>query len=336
MLKPVTILLTCCLGDYMKGTVDCFRNNEDNRPVNIVGVDVKPYDEFDVKDFVGVERYHQVPYCDDENYIVCLFSICQKEKVDVLIPCNTKELLRLSSCLDKFESIGTTVLLSPLQGLKIANDKVKTFVHMKKNGYPVPTQIFTADPKIVRLLMEKHPKKFFCVKEKDNCGGRGFARIDNGNDIDFHFKDGVKKIVQEYLTGDEYTVDLLMDHGNCIVGIAKQNLQMTNGVAQSSVVVDKPELIELCKNFAESLSLHGCIGFDLKYSKEGIVYIIDCNPRMTATISLCKQAGVNMPYYALKQALNEPYNKTFKIKLKTSIKRKICDHFFDEGGNLIA
>mgnify|MGYP000599909803 CR=1 FL=1 len=40
---------------------------------------------------------------------------------------------------------------------------------------------------------------------------------------------------------------------------------------------------------------HG--GFDLKENSDGVPYIIDINPRLTATVSLIQKAGLNLPYY---------------------------------------
>lgn len=330
----VCILLTSVFGDYMKETIKCFKNNEDERNIRVVGCDIKPFNEFDVNYF-NLDSFYQVPKCDCQFYVNELLDICKKEKVDFLIPCNTKELNSISQRRSEFEAVGTKVIISNYSGLIIANDKVSLYDYMKKNGYGVPLQLCSHSLSLIVKFLEMHPHTKFCYKERNSCGGRGFGVLNRLEDIRYLIKDNKGMFLQKYLSGKEYSVDLLVDNGKVLYSVVKLNLVMENGVAQKSIVINDDRISKECVRLCEELNLNGCIGFDLKEDENGSPFIIDCNPRLTATVSLCRKAGVNLPYLSLKKELGYNVYKDLSIKYGTSVTRKIVDFFTDESGAVI-
>ena len=344
-MKEVTILVTCCLGDYMQGTIQCYKNNPDNRPVRVIGCDMNDM----VYNYVGVDKFYKVGRCDSDGYVDELLHICIKENVDVLIPFNTNELENLSQCKYLFETIGTKVIVSDHGALKISNDKVN-FMDFFRGEIPTPTCYVLSSYDRLKAFLNWNREKTFTIKQRHGCGSRGFRIIgSNKRFLDdkpsgvFIQKEELKKIldgtqeflVQEYLPGDEYTVDMVVDHGKVLYSACKVNYDMENGVARRSVVTRNDECISQCEYVCKVLKLHGNIGFDLKCDAEGKPYIIDCNPRMTATVSLIAKAGINMPYIALQLALGEPVRDNYKLKYGTSIVRRIKDYYFNESGELL-
>lgn len=345
-MKEVTILLTCCLGDYMQGTIRCYKENPDNRPVKVIGCDMNDM----VYNFVGVDRFYKVDRCDSPRYIDQIMSICLKEKVDVLIPFNTNELELVSLFADAFERIGTKVLVSNHRALEISNDKIH-FHDYFIGDIPTPKATATSSYDRLKEFLRWNQEKTFTIKQRHGCGSRGFRIIGSNecflrdkpsgvfiqdDELQQLFDNSEQFLIQEYLPGNELTVDLVVDHGKVLYHACKLNSNMENGVARRSTVVsDFPCAVDPCKFVCEKLQLHGNIGFDLKCDAEGKPYIIDCNPRMTATVSLIAKAGVNMPYIALQLALGEPVRDDYKLKYGTSIVRRITDYYFDESGELL-
>lgn len=344
-MKEVTILVTCCLGDYMQGTIRCYKNNPDNRPVRVIGCDMNDM----VYNFVGVDKFYKVGRCDSDEYIEQLVDICVKENVDVLIPFNTNELELISWYEETFASVGTKVIVSKPRALEVANDKIR-FHDYFDGRIPTPKYFVTNSYDELNGFLSCNKDKTFTIKQRHGCGSRGF-RIIGRNEGFLHDKpngvfiqdeelkgllDGSQEfLIQEYLPGNEYTVDLVVDHGKVLYAACKLNADMENGVARSSVVIYGKKRIEQCEYVCNALKLHGNIGFDLKSDAKGNPYIIDCNPRMTATVSLIAKAGINMPYIALQLALGEPVRDDYKLKYGTYIVRRITDYFFDESGELL-
>lgn len=330
----------------MQGTISCYKNNPDGREIKIVGTDMNDM----TYNFVGVDKFYKVSRCDSPSYIDELYDICRKEEVDVLIPCNTNELESLSIAKEHFSSIGTKVLISNIGGLLVSNDKIKSYEFFKEYGILTPTTLITSDYDELRAFLNKNKRKTFVMKQRRGCGSRGFRIIGRNDSLLSDKPSGVfiedeelrrvfngenEYIVQEYLPGDEYTVDLVAYNGTTLYSACKLNSNMENGVARKSVVVNRPDCIVQCMDVCRTLKLHGNIGFDLKCNEEGYPVIIDVNPRLTATISLVAKAGINMPYLALKMAMLEEIPAYSEPKYGTSLIRRITDYYFDEGGEQI-
>lgn len=345
-MKEVTILVTCCLGDYMQGTIRCYKNNPDNRPVRVIGCDMNDM----VYNFVGVDKFYKVSRCDSDRYIEELMAICVKENVDVLIPFNTNELEIVSWYEETFAANGTKVLVSKPRALEVANDKI-SFHDYFIGRIPTPKYHVTSSYDELKSFLCDNKGTTFTIKQRHSCGSRGFRIIGSNEDFLDGKPNGVfiqdeelqklldgseEFLVQEYLPGDEYTVDLVVDHGNVLYRACKLNSNMENGVARhSTIYAPLPSVVEPCIYVCKALKLHGNIGFDLKCDEYGRPYIIDCNPRMTATVSLVAKAGINMPYIALQLALGEPVRDDYQLKYGTSIVRRITDYYFDESGELL-
>lgn len=330
----------------MQGTIACYKKNPDKMKIRIVGTDMNDM----TYNFVGVDAFYKVSRCTSPTYVDELCAICVKEKVDVLIPCNTNELEVLSQAKDLFAIIGTKVLVSDIEGLLIANDKIKSYEFFKNSGILTPTTLVTSSYDELRAFLDENEGTTFVMKQRHGCGSRGFRIIGRNDGFLDDKPSGVfiedeelkrvfngedEYIVQEYLPGEEYTVDLVAYNGDAMYYACKLNSNMENGVARKSTIVKNSKCIAQCFKVCMELGLHGNIGFDLKCNKDGIPVIIDVNPRLTATVSLVAKAGVNLPYIALLMALKKPIRFDYKLKYGTSLVRRIQDYYFDEGGELI-
>lgn len=329
----------------MQGTISCYKNNPDGRKIRIIGTDMNDM----TYNFVGVDKFYKVSRCTDPNYISELYKICKKEKVDVLIPCNTNELELLSIEASRFQTIDTKVLVSNIGGLHVANDKIRSYGYFKAKGILTPTTLITSSYDELRAFLDENKDTTFVMKQRHGCGSRGFRIIGNNDNLLSDKPSGVfiedeelkrvfngetEYLVQEYLPGDEYTVDVVVNEGKVLQSACKLNSDMENGVARKSIIVNNPQCVEQCIEVCKALYLHGNIGFDLKCNEHGVPVIIDVNPRLTATVSLVAKAGVNMPYNALCMELEEPIHNG-ELKYGTSLVRRIQDYYFDEGGKLI-
>lgn len=77
----------------------------------------------------------------DEEYILQLLRICASDNIDLLIPTIDTDLLVLSESKEKFENIGTKVLISKPEKIAICRDKnytagffEKMWTKSSKNG----------------------------------------------------------------------------------------------------------------------------------------------------------------------------------------------------------
>lgn len=292
-----------------------------------------------------VDAYYAVPRGDDPSYIDVLLDICRKEKVDVVLPIMSVELEKLSVSRDKFESIGTKISVSNIDGLRVANDKLKLLSYMRDREYPCAQfySIKTLNELDEAVFKLGYPLKKVCVKATNASGSRGF-RILNANTsmFDKFFNDKPSSsemkleefrqilaeknkfpelLVMEYLPGAEFTVDALADKGKVLECCCRKGLHMENSIMLDSQVVKRTDIEKLCSNIITDLNLDGNIGFDIKERANGIPIIMECNPRITAGVPVFYYAGVNLPYLCVKKILGEKLPKS-KIQYGLTVKRR--------------
>lgn len=89
-------------------------------------------------------------YCDytrkvvamkDEKYIDNLLSICEADKIDLLIPTIDTDLLVLAENKEKFEVIGTKVMISASDKVRICRDKNNTSQFFVDCGLHAPMPV---------------------------------------------------------------------------------------------------------------------------------------------------------------------------------------------------
>lgn len=337
------LLFTCALGEYMKGTIDCFRNNPDGVEFFIEGADMAPM-EFNA---VGLDRFFQVPSCIDPHYIDDILDICQREKITALFPMNTNELEIFETVKDRFEAIDTTVVLTTGR-LGIANDKLRMNLFLSKRGVKQPLTRTACSYSDYQTVSARYPKTKLCIKLPHGCGGRGFRVIgdeeyikERSAPISYISQVELEKLfknfdevfmLQEYLPGTEYTVDVLAVNGKVVAGATKRNGDV-DGIAKRSEIVPNGEAFDKCVKACEALSLDGNVGFDLKENSDGVPYIIDINPRLTATVSLIQKAGLNLPYYGYRYKTCGTIPESFpEAKVGARLVRQLADYFINTEG----
>ena len=339
-MKDITVLITAAGNVFMPGTTACLRNNGE-RNIRLIGADMSD----DPTMLNMVDAYYAVPRGDDPSYIDVLLDICRKEKVDVVLPIMSVELEKLSVSRDKFESIGTKISVSNIDGLRVANDKLKLLSYMRDREYPCAQfySIKTLNELDEAVFKLGYPLKKVCVKATNASGSRGF-RILNANTsmFDKFFNDKPSSsemkleefrqilaeknkfpelLVMEYLPGAEFTVDALADKGKVLECCCRKGLHMENSIMLDSQVVKRTDIEKLCSNIITDLNLDGNIGFDIKERANGIPIIMECNPRITAGVPVFYYAGVNLPYLCVKKILGEKLPKS-KIQYGLTVKRR--------------
>lgn len=339
-MKDITVLFTCALGDYMESTIKCVKSNFDERKIRVIGTDIRKMEY----NFNDIDKLYVVPRCDDAHYVDDILSICKEENVDVLIPTNTTELEKFEHQKKRFENFGIAVATAG-GGIYSVNSKDGLLNLMKRLGMDhVPSEVVEYVFQAETFILRNGIDKTYCIKKLDSCGARGF-KILTANNPNSPLDKGTNRIpmsalgelletqgpmlMQEYLTGRELTVDMLCDKGRVLYSFTKENKEMMNGVAQWSKVVDDPYAEEICSRIVEEAKLSGNVGFDVKYSQNGKPFVIDCNPRLTATIALSKIVGINLPYLGIKYALKEELPKLKSNGKHPECVRRVKDYFFD-------
>jgi carbamoyl-phosphate synthase large subunit len=324
-LRKIKVLITGAGAPGAPGIIKSLRLNRE-REIHIIGVDAN------LQESVGnglVDSAYEIPLANSRDFIPQLLSICEAEKIDVIIPLVTNELFVFAQNKSIFEKAGIKILVSDYESLQVANNKFSLMVYCKKINVPAP------DFKVVKTLEEfenalkdlGYPERKLCFKPPLSNGLRGFRILSDSTDrmhnlmnekpnnvyisvsefrqIALESNYFPELLVMEYLPGEEYSIDALGDGQKCIQVIPRTREKIKMGISFVGSTCYDQELIHYSKAIIENLKLFGNIGFQFRRDRNNIPKIIESNPRVQGTIVLCTAAGYNMVYNAVKIALGE-------------------------------
>lgn len=344
-MKDSTVLVSACGAQFMPGLADCLRENGE-RNIRIIGVDM----ETDPTVLQMVDALYQVPAADDPTYIDRLLAICKAEKVDVVLPFMSAELLPLIDRKEEFEAIGTRVSVSDRKSVEITTNKYRFYRFLKDNDLPVPrfASIKKADELITACESCGYPDNAVCVKATELSGSRGI-RIINPDvsrfDILFHEKPNSffitmddllstlneketmpEMMAMEYLPGMEGSVDLIAEEGKILYMAYRESTVNLHSIPQAGELKDNPEAYEIAEKIIAALGLTGSADLDFKNDVEGHPVLMEINPRIAATMRIFKEGGLNLPYLRIKQLLGEELPEV-KVKYGIKMKRRYLEMF---------
>lgn len=345
-MKDITVLLTACGVQFIPGLVNCLRENGE-RKIKLIGTDMND----DKTLYPLFDKFYVVPSVKNNQYVDSLLEICEKEKVDVVLPFMSAELLPLIDRIGDFEKIGVKVSVSDKKSIEITNNKLKFYEFLKENGLKVPkfASVKTADDLLPACKAVGYPEKAVCVKATELSGSRGIRIIDatkSRYDILFGQKPNSfyttfdelqetlreretmpEMMAMECLPGEEGSVDLIADNGKILYMAYRQSNVNLASIPQEATLAYNEEAYEIATAVIAKLGLTGNADLDFKYDENGHPVLMEINPRIAATMQIFKEGGMNLPYLRIKQLLGEELPKV-NIKYGIKMKRRYQEMFF--------
>jgi carbamoylphosphate synthase large subunit len=270
----------------------------------------------------GVDAGYVVPRITEESYIPTVIDICEKEKVDVILPFITAELPIMAENRELLESHGVKVSISSMESILASGNKVELAKH-----YPdlMPKQMVCKKPLDFFQFADEigYPKKPMCCKLPNRCGGLGFCIIDEekGRDLTIYNKFGMNRyitfdmllelaknchediIMQEYEEGLDYSMCVLADHGRVLHALGFEGYLMAFGSAMFAGIKQNEQALAIAKQIVADTGLDGNVCFDFILKEDGSVKLLETNPRLSASLPFIAKAGLNLPYLRCRQLL---------------------------------
>lgn len=307
--------------------------------ITIIGCDIRP----DAYGLYLADKGYVVPKRDDPDFAEKLLDIVLRERCSVVYPLSTLDQEYFAAHRDLFEHHGMRVIVGDFNAVSTANDKLKLYDLCKEAGLPVAAYVplhdrTSLDTALQELGYPKHPVVF---KLSRGTAARGFAIIREGGSIleSLHRNDGPPQMspaellqirahsppcdgmLCEYLPGDEYSVDVLSQHGEALVSVVRKRYASVGGLALHAEVIDDPALRRLAEAVVRQLQLSYTSNVQFRRNVHGTPCLMEVNPRIPGTIGLTVQAGVNMPALALELALGHQVPRQFSIDYGLRIMR---------------
>ncbi len=250
----------------------------------------------------AADRAFAVPGCDDETFIEAVSDICRAENVDLVIPTIDPELLPFALHAERFAQAGTRVHVSPPQVVEVARDKLVTMQTFDRAGLPVPRTDALED---ARDAMADWSWPVF-VKPRSGSASRSISVVHRSDALP---RDSAEPmIVQEYLSGPEYTINVFVDGAGAIrCCIAHQRLSVRAGEVEKGRTVRLPELPEFARGLARALpTARGALCFQAIADTTRGLRIIELNARFGGGYPLADRAGAVFAQWLLEEVAGLP------------------------------
>jgi len=255
---------------------------------------------------IGVDISQSAPalqFCDiteivcrisDKNYIPSLLAICEREKVDCLIPTIDTDLLLLSEHKHSFEQIGTKVLISRTEKIKICRDKNYTADYFISLGLKSPKPFNSVGKYEAEINLGKQSFPAF-IKPKDGSSSINAFRVDNLDDLKLYADKIGDYIIQPFISGREYTIDIFCDYdGNPVYITPRERMAVRAGeVLKTRIVQDEVMIAEMQALIADYMPCGQITVQLIQDEKTGDNYYIEINPRFGGGAPLSMKAGAD-------------------------------------------
>ena len=239
------------------------------------------------------DRYFLTSRIRSDSYIPELLDICGREKIDLLIPTIDTDLLVLSENREKFEEIGTRVLISAPDKIRICRDKRNTAAFFISCGVRSPLPVDRADA---------YEGGFPCfIKPRDGSSSINAHRADSEEELALYASTVPDYIIQPFVSGREYTIDIFCDFdGKPVYITPRERIQVRSGEVIKTAVVQDEVMIGEAERIVAGFHPVGPITVQLiRDEQTGEDWFIEINPRFGGGSPLSMLAGADSAEAAL-------------------------------------
>jgi carbamoyl-phosphate synthase large subunit len=223
------------------------------------------------------DDYIRFPLVSDANLWQKVIAALEIHHVQVVIPSLDDMLLGWDLHRSVLEEMDVNLILSPRETLTICLDKWLTYQFFNQNNIPTPNTSLTPD--------------YALFKPRNGRGAKGIIHAQHESD---YISDMTGMISQQYLEGEEYTIDVLCDDaGSPVYILPRRRILVVNGKAVNAQVVYDNAMIAWVKVICSKLPFIGAINIQCFKLADGRILFTEINPRLASGMALSFAASAN-------------------------------------------
>lgn len=275
-------------------------------------------------------KFYKVPRFDEADYIDVLLDICRQEAVSLFIPLHEGEFSVLLQNRRRFERLGCRLLLSSDEVINICKDKYKTFLFFRQNNIKTPDTLLPEEIKYENIAFP------LFIKPRNGMGSRYAHKIINERQLRFFLEYVPCPIVQKFIEGIEYTIDVLCDmEGRVISVVPRERIEVRDGEISKGRTVKDGRIIHAAVEVVEKLGGIGPLTVQCIVDGDGDIYFIEINPRLGGGVPLTMAAGVDYPSLLVEMTLGEKVKPQIGCFQDNLYMMRYIDSIYKKGDELL-
>lgn len=291
-MKEINILILSA-GTRNK-VVQYFKRNLSNRG-NIICTDMSEY----APALYEADNYYIAPHISDTNYLNFLLNICEKEKINGVLSLIDTELKTLAENKNSFDKLNVKILESPLEVINTSFDKFNFYQTLIQKDFKSQKSYIQLKD-VIEDIKDESLKFPLFVKPNLGSASLNINKVQNIETLKNLYANYDDLIVQEYIDGKEYGIDVYVDFvSKEVISIfIKEKIKMRAGETDKSIAIKDEKLTEIIIKFVQEMGYLGQIDIDV-FVKDDEYYISEVNPRFGGGYPHAYEAGCNFPKYII-------------------------------------
>lgn len=244
------------------------------------------------------DRHLSVPRVSHPSYIDAMIDLCRDNQVRLVFPLIDTDLALLARHRERFTAVGTTVVVSSEATTELCFDKNSTYAFFRSHGIDTP-EVYPPE-----MLTRSADNLFpLLIKPYDGSCGIGVTKVRDRAELSFFSRYTEHAMVQEFVVGQEYTIDVLVGFDGrigCIV--PRRRIEVRGGEVSKGLTVKSAAIMQAARHVVEQLpGALGCITVQCFQQPDGRIRFIEINPRFGGGFPLSLHAGADFPRWLIEQ-----------------------------------
>ena len=252
--------------------------------MRVIACDIYPR-EWNAASMAADAFFQALTVTDEAAYVQQMLDAVRIYQVDALIPLTDVEVDVLCSRKAEFLALGC-ILCTPEEAVvRLCRDKLRMAQRLEAAGLcrTIPTYEAKEAPQTYPLML----------KPRSGRSSQGQAVVRSQEEFDTAIARRDDYIVQPFITGNIFTVDVARDASGQVQALAREELLRTgNGLGTTVQVYDQHPLEAICAGIAQEIGLVGVVNMEFIHHGEDY-FFLEVNPRFSGGIGFSMKAGMD-------------------------------------------
>ena len=242
---------------------------------------------------------YKVSRCTSPDFLNEVLDICNRHKVNLIVPTIDTELIGYAENKNLFLENGTKIHVSEADFIRVTRDKEETAHVLNDHDIAVP--------RTWNLNEAKNLKFPLLIKPRDGSCSNGIAIVNSVDELASKQVDRDLFIAQEICKGREFTVNCFYDKlKGCVACVPHFRKFVRSGEVCLAETMRIPEFTRVAHSLSKIfLGIYGCICFQGFQHDSGRVSVFEINARFGGGYPVCDRAGGTFAKWILQDLCGE-------------------------------